>query len=179
MHIGESSIAGLRLIEDINVLADSRGTFRTWWRSDWDGEIGGMKIAQLNISDNFVRGTTRGSHVAPWDKLIHPFYNRAFAVIIDARRGSPTFGSVESFMLDQSSALFVPKGCGNAYQAVDDFLVYGYAVNELWYRSDQEITVSLFDSRFHDVDWPIPDRSQWVVSDKDLHSRKFDEVFGG
>jgi dTDP-4-dehydrorhamnose 3,5-epimerase len=177
MHTTSTPIPGVKLIEEIRVLGDDRGSFRTWWRTDWDNEAASLKVQQLNISENLVQGTTRGSHIAPWNKYIHCFYGHAFAVIIDARRNSPAFGRVESFTLNESNALLVPGGCGNAYQAIDNLLVYGYAVDELWFRSDQETTVSLFDQRFDQVPWPIEDRSKWIVSDKDRTSPRFDDVF--
>jgi dTDP-4-dehydrorhamnose 3,5-epimerase len=176
--IEESPISGVKIVRDIAVVHDDRGSFRTWWRADWpDPDIAGIRIEQANLSHNARKGTTRGSHVAPWDKYAHVLAGSALAVIIDARPGSTTFGTVESFTLDESSALFIPHGCGHAYQTAVDDVVYAYAVNELWFRGDQETAISLFDPRFAAVPWPIGDRSSWIVSQKDRESEFFDDLF--
>jgi len=174
-----TAIQGLQFIENLPVFGDDRGSFRTWWRSDWPfADVAGLRVQQMNISTNAAAGTTRGSHIAPWNKYVHAFSNRAYAVILDARRDSATFGRVESFLLEQTNALFVPAGCGNAYQTIDDNVVYGYAVDQLWYRGDQETTVSLLDERFEGLDWPVSDRSRWIMSEKDRTSETLDVVYG-
>ena len=179
MNIEKSHLSGLKAIRELPTFGDERGSFQMWWRSDWDDpDIASIEFRQLNVASNLQRGVTRGSHVAPWDKYAHPLYGTGFAVIVDARAGSPTFGEVDYFELTATDALFIPRGCGHAYQAVTDLLIYGYGVNELWANSSQEQGVSLLDSRFASVPWPIEDREAWVMSDKDRTAPSFHDVFG-
>lgn len=173
-------IEGLHVVEGIEVFGDERGSFHMWWRQDWDDpDIAGLPIRQLNSATNRQRGTTRGSHVAPWAKFAHPLLGRVFVVAVDARRGSPSFGTVEEMELDETAGIYIPAGCGHAYQTVDDTVVYAYAVDELWFRGDQETGVSLLEPPFDRVGWPVADRDDWVMSDKDRSAPPFAEVFGG
>lgn len=178
MRANPRPIAGLRLIDGIDVIGDERGSFHMWWRRDWDDpQVAGLDIRQLNTATNLRRGTTRGSHVAPWDKFAHPLLGRVFVVILDARPDSRTFGQVDHLELDPTRAVFIPRGCGHAYQTIDETVVYAYAVNELWFRTDQEVAVSLLEPPFDAVPWPIADPGAWVLSDRDRNAAAFADVW--
>jgi dTDP-4-dehydrorhamnose 3,5-epimerase len=171
-------IEGLRIVDGIDVIGDDRGSFHMWFRRDWlDDSVTGLDIRQLNAATNLRRGTTRGCHVAPWAKYAHPLHGRLFVAIIDARPDSPTYRAVDHAELDPTRGIFIPPGCGHGYQTIDDVVVYAYAVDELWFRSDQETGVSLLAPPFDHLPWPVPDRTAWLLSPKDREAPLFDDVF--
>ena len=72
---------------------------------------------QNNVSFNSTRGTTRGVHAEPWDKCVSVSNGAVFGAWVDLRKG-PTFGAVFSMTIDPSTAVFVPRGDGNAFQTL-------------------------------------------------------------
>ncbi len=53
-------------------------------------------------------------------KLVRCSYGAVLDVVVDARPGSPTFGTIETFMLDdvEHRQVYVPGGCLHGYQAL-------------------------------------------------------------
>lgn len=175
MKIQETSIPGLLHIVEIAAFPDERGNFRTPFRSDWGKPFEQFANKQLNISEN-VRGSTRGIHAEPWDKYIHVVSGSVFAAIADLRPSSPTFCCVETFELNASSALLVPQGCGNSFQALE-LSVYAYLTGGLWFAGQSYLAVSLDDPTLA-INWPIKDPER-IISEKDRALRNVGHVFEG
>ena len=55
-----------------------------------------------------------------------------FGAWVDLREGSETFGKVFTCTLDPSKAIYVPRGVGNSFQALEDGTAYTYLVNAHW-----------------------------------------------
>lgn len=121
---------------------------------------------QNNISFNSQRGVTRGIHAEPWDKYISIATGRVFGAWVDLREGK-SFGNVFTTELDPSKAIFVPRGVGNAYQALEDNTTYTYMVNDHWSAElqSQYTFLNLADKTI-DIKWPIS-LEQAELSDKD------------
>lgn len=159
---------------------DVRGDNRGWFKENYQREkiidalnkinaqnretIDSFTIVQNNISFNKSRGVARGIHAEPWDKFISLANGEAFAAIVDLRKGE-SFGQVETFHLTPNTAIFVPKGCGNSFQALTDNLVYTYLVNAHWSPDAKYTFVNLRDPELG-INWPIP-ISDDLISDKD------------
>lgn len=126
--------------------------------------IDSFVIVQNNISFNKDKGVARGIHAEPWDKFISLATGQAFAAIVDLRKGD-TFGKVETFHLTPNTAIFVPAGCGNSFQALTDDLVYTYLVNAHWSPEAKYTFVNLRDPDLA-IEWPIA-ISEDFISDKD------------
>jgi dTDP-4-dehydrorhamnose 3,5-epimerase len=174
MKIQETSIPGLLHIADIPIFADERGSFRTPFRSDWGESFAQFANKQWNISEN-AYGTTRGIHAEPWDKFIHVVSGRVFAAFVDLRTSLPSFCRVETFELNTSNALFVPKGCGNSFQALEQS-IYSYLTGDLWSAEETYPAVSLDDPLLA-IDWPIKDPER-IVSEKDRALKNVMETLG-
>lgn len=161
-----TSIPGL--IEfDLPVISDNRGWFKENFQQAKMVALGlpeGFNIVQNNISFNSRRGVTRGIHAEPWDKFISVANGSVFAAIVDLRAGD-NFGKVETFQLDTGKALFVPNGCGNSFQALEDNTVYTYLVNSHWSPELDYPMVNLGDPQLA-IGWPIP-LDQAEISEKD------------
>jgi dTDP-4-dehydrorhamnose 3,5-epimerase len=160
-----TDIPGL-LIFDLPVHGDNRGWFKENWHRDKKTRVGlpDFGPVQNNISYNLARGTTRGIHAEPWDKFISIAKGRVFVAIVDLREGD-SFGKVETITLDPSKAIYVPRGCGNSFQTLEDDTVYTYLVNDHWYPDADYTFLNLADPTAN-IQWPIP-LEKAELSDKD------------
>jgi dTDP-4-dehydrorhamnose 3,5-epimerase len=87
-------------------------------------------------------------------------------VIVDLRAGSPTFGIVDSVVLDDVDrrAVFISEGLGHAFCALQDDSSLTYLVSSL-YNPAVERAVSPVDAELA-LPWPI-DPAELELSDKD------------
>jgi dTDP-4-dehydrorhamnose 3,5-epimerase len=165
LAVERTGIDGLLRIT-LDVHGDSRGFFKESYQRAKLEALGlpRLDVVQNNVSYNARVGVARGIHAEPWEKYISPAHGRVFAAIVDLRAGD-AFGRVETFELTPSSALFVPRGCGNSFCTLEPNTVYSYLVNAHYERGRTYPAVDLFDETLG-IAWPLP-RAQMVVSDKD------------
>lgn len=165
MKVRTTSIAGLLAVQ-LDVHGDARGWFKEGYQAAKLAELGlpPLDVVQHNVSYNERPGVIRGIHAEPWNKYISPAHGRAFAAIVDLR-GGDGFGRVETFTLGVGDAIYVPRGCGNSYLALEPHTVYSYLVDDHWRPGSSYPAVDLFDQTLG-IDWPMP-RAQLTVSDKD------------
>lgn len=146
------------------------GDNRGWFKENWQREkmaahgLPDFEPVQNNVSFNAYRGATRGIHAEPWDKLISIVNGRAFCAWVDLRAGE-TFGRVATLEVGVDQAVFVPKGVGNSYQALEDDTIYSYLVNEHWSPEASYTFVNLADEKLG-IEWPIA-LSDAELSEKD------------
>ena len=168
LTVTETGIEGLKVL-DLAVHGDSRGWFKeNWQRAKMTGlGIPDLRIVQNNVSYNDERGVTRGIHAEPWDKFISIARGSVFGAWVDLRAGSPTYGKVYTCTLDPSKAIYVPRGVGNSFQALEDGTAYTYLVNAHWSLELKRTYtfVNLADPELG-IDWPIP-LSEATVSEAD------------
>lgn len=154
----ETGIPGLVVI-DLSVHGDNRGWFKENWQREKMVALGlpDCRWVQNNISYNVNRGATRGIHAEPWDKFISVATGSVFGAWVDLRAGSETFGKTYTCVLDPSKAIYVPRGVGNSYQALEDGTTYTYLVDAHWSAELKKTYtfVSLADSMLN-IPWPIP-----------------------
>ena len=173
MNIHKTTLPGLLLIS-LDVFEDNRGNFREVYQAEKFEELGFPKFTpvQQNVSYN-LHGTTRGIHCEPWEKLIHVAYGEVIAAIVDVREHEKTFGTFETFTLNSTNALYVPRGLGNSFQVLSEFAVYSYLVNEHWKEGVIYPQIFFRDKELN-IPWPIPETEQ-VASAKDLANPGFEE----
>ncbi|MCO7239739.1 bifunctional dTDP-4-dehydrorhamnose 3,5-epimerase family protein/NAD(P)-dependent oxidoreductase [Aeromicrobium sp. CnD17-E] len=160
-----TEIPGLWIV-DMPVHGDNRGWFKENWQREKMAAHGlpDFEPVQNNVSFNAHRGATRGIHAEPWDKLISIVSGRAFCAWVDLREGE-TFGRVATLEVGVDQAVFVPKGVGNSYQALEDDTIYSYLVNEHWSPEASYTFVNLADETLG-IEWPIA-LSDAELSEKD------------
>lgn len=158
LTLAETTIDGL-VVADLTVHGDPRGWFKeNWQRAKMCGlGVPDHRWVQNNISFNAERGVTRGIHAEPWDKWISVARGSVFGAWVDLRAGSPTYGKVFTTLLDPSRAIYVPRGVGNSFQALEDKTVYTYLVDAHWSAELKETYtfVNLADPDLA-IEWPIP-----------------------
>ncbi len=137
---------------------DARGEFVKVFQSSAARAAGeDLTVAELFWSRSH-RGVVRGLHfqVPPHahTKLVTIMSGTALDVVVDLRRGSPTFGTACTIPLDATApvAVVVPVGCAHGFQATTDDTVVAYAT------STEHAPGSDCGIRWDSVDvaWPIP-----------------------
>jgi len=97
---------------------DKRGFFLESYRRDALAELG---IAEEYVQDNHSRsgkGIVRGMHFQPgMSKLVRCSFGEVVDVLIDIRKGSPTFGEWEAFTLNDENLhhLYCPDGFAHGF----------------------------------------------------------------
>lgn len=174
--VESDKIPGLFFIK-LDVFGDNRGWFKENYQKEKLEQLGLPKIdiLQNNVSFNHEKGVTRGVHAEPWDKYISVANGRIFVAIIDLRPGD-NYGAKEEFEIDINSAIYVPRGCGNSYQTLEENTVYTYLVNDHWSPEAEYSFVNINDSDLA-INWPIS-LEQAIVSDKDKQHPSLKDSIG-
>lgn len=153
------------------VYDDSRGFFYEAYNQKI---FGGAGVETQFVQDNQSRstyGVIRGLHyqVPPFAqaKLVRALVGSILDIVVDIRKGSPTFGKVFSIELsaENKKQLFVPAGFAHGFSVLSD-------VAEVLYKCDQFYSKAceqgiLYNDPALQIDWKIPSE-QVIVSDKDL-----------
>ncbi len=165
MRVEQTAVPGVLQVE-LDVHADERGWFKeSWQRAKLEAAgVPHLEVVQNNVSYNAAVGVARGVHAEPWDKWISPAHGRVFSAVVDLREG-PGFGAVVTSVLGPGQALYVPRGCGNAFCTLEPHTVYNYLVNAHWSADQEYVAVDLFDPDLA-IAWPLP-REQMVRSARD------------
>ena len=152
------------------VHTDSRGSFLEWFRGDeLAGVLGAAPvIAQANASMS-RRGVIRGIHfsdVPPGQaKYVTCGSGAILDVVVDVRRGSPTFGHWQAVPLDDQArcALYLAEGLGHAVMALTGQAMVLYLCSTP-YAPVREHGVHPLDPAIG-IDWP--DDAEVILSPKD------------
>jgi dTDP-4-dehydrorhamnose 3,5-epimerase len=175
------------LVFDLNIFEDPRGHFTEVWQTEAMQPMGlpPVEPKQLGIAHS-KKGTIRAIHAEPYDKIVHVVRGEVFCAMVDLRTDSPTFGEVDTFELDPTKMLFIPKGVGNGVQAISEEDVdYVYCVTGVWSAekaySGQYLAINFADPDLK-IQWPISS-DRWIVSLKDKQNptmrQTFPEKFNG
>lgn len=175
MKFTELSIPGAFAI-DLEKRQDDRGFFaRMICLEEFDSHNITFSLVQMNNSASVKKGTVRGLHYqsAPYEeaKLFRCISGKAFAVIVDLRKESPTFKKWLGVELTphNRTQLYMPKGCAAGYMSLEDNTEMIYGVNTK-YEPSAERGLRWNDAAFN-IDWPI--KENVIVSDKDAQAPDF------
>jgi dTDP-4-dehydrorhamnose 3,5-epimerase len=147
-------LTGPILLEPI-VHGDERGFFLESYRRSEFVELG---IEQEFVQDNHSRsrqGIVRGMHFQPgMEKLVRCVRGSILDVLVDIRRGSPTFGQWEAFELNDVNhhQLFCPNGFAHGFCVLSDItdVIYGCTT---YYGPDTEAGFR-YDDAAVAIEWP-------------------------
>ncbi|MFT4264629.1 MAG: bifunctional dTDP-4-dehydrorhamnose 3,5-epimerase family protein/NAD(P)-dependent oxidoreductase [Nocardioides sp.] len=176
LSVDPTDIPGL-LVVRLPVHGDARGWFKENWQRAKMTALGlpDFGPVQNNMSFNASRGATRGIHTEPWDKFVSVATGRVFAAWVDMREG-PSLGATFSIEIGPDVAVFVPRGVGNSYQALEDGTVYSYLVNDHFVAGRTYPALNLADETAA-IAWPIPLESDEVeISEKDRANPRLADV---
>jgi len=172
--IERTPIPGL-LVLRLPRITDDRGWFEEVWQRERMTALGlpDFGPVQANVAWNAARGTTRGIHAEPWDKLVTVVSGRAYGAWVDLREGDG-FGTSYVAPLEPGVALFVPRGVGNGYQTLADETAYSYLVNDHWQPDHHYVAVDHTDPVLG-IAWPLP-LAERVLSERDRTAPPLAEV---
>ena len=153
------------------IFKDNRGSFlEQYQRLEFNKAIG----REINFCQNNLvyskKGVLRGLHyqLNPYaqSKLVSVSQGTVLDVVLDVRKGSPTFGKhFTQELSDQNHFhLFIPRGFAHGYITLSKTSVFHYKVDN-YYHPQSEGSISPNDPELQ-IDWKFPE-SEWIQSDKD------------
>lgn len=168
MNVTRTAIPGVLLIEP-KVFGDHRGFFCETYNRRRFEECGLLvDFVQDNHAFSASAGVLRGLHFqAPpmtQTKLVRVARGAVYDVVLDLRRGSPTFGHWEGFTLSAENhlQLFVPAGMAHGYMTTAPDTDFLYKV-DTFYSPEHDGGI-LADDPDLGIAWPV---SPAVLSEKD------------
>ena len=162
------------------VHGDDRGFFIETYRDELWREHG---VAAEFVQDNQSRsrrGTLRGIHFQTHPgqgKLVRCARGRVFDVVVDLRRGSPTFGEWEGVELDDAGGqqLWIPVGFGHGFCVLSDVADFVYKCTA-YYDAATEAGIR-FDDPDVGVEWPSG--IELIYSERDRTAPRLADVAEG
>jgi dTDP-4-dehydrorhamnose 3,5-epimerase len=96
-------------------------------------------------------------------------------VLVDLRRGSPTYGQWEAYELSDETMrlLYAPVGFGHGFCVTSEVADVVYKQSN-YYSGDVERGISFMDEAIG-IDWPLP-REDWVYSARDADAPRLADV---
>lgn len=158
------------LLKSINYI-DERGYFSINYLDNEIEKAVGRKISfcQDNITYS-KKGVLRGLHyqLPPYSqsKLVSVIHGKVLDVVLDIRKGSPTFGQHFSQVLSDENQLqlFIPRGYAHGYITLSETSTFMYKVDQ-FYKPNSEGSIAANDPALK-IDWKLPELS-WIQSEKD------------
>lgn len=177
MKVEQTNLAGVKVLVPRR-FRDDRGWFSEVWNARAMAEAGiEAEFVQDNHSLSTARGTLRGLHYqAPphaQGKLVRCVAGSVWDVVVDARRGSPSFGrwiGVE-LIADTGNQLWVPEGFLHGFTTLTENAEVIYKCTD-FFAPEADGSVR-WDSPGLGIDWRLEGPPE--VSDKDAAAPVFDE----
>jgi dTDP-4-dehydrorhamnose 3,5-epimerase len=178
VNITPTRLPGAVVIEP-RVFPDERGFFTETYRREWH-QAAGIPAAELFVQDNHsrsTRGVVRGMHFhigAGVAKLVRCSRGRIVDVIVDLRRGSPTYAQWEAVELDDDSLreLYVPVGFAHGFCVLSDVADVLYK-QTAYYDPDVERGIAWNDPDVA-IEWPA--EIEPLVSARDASAPTLQEM---
>lgn len=162
---------------------DDRGFFSETFNASRFADRGiNTHFVQDNHSFSRNRWVLRGLHyqLPPFaqDKLVRVARGAAYDVVVDFRKGSPTFGNWVGLELSAKkwNQLFVPKGFLHGFLTLENDTELLYKVSAP-YSAAHDRAVRFDDPKIG-IQWP-GDIDQFVLSEKDRNAPGFDQAENG
>lgn len=156
MKVSRTKLPEVLLIEP-KVFGDSRGFFCETYHQGRYAEAG---IPQRFVQDNLsrsVKGTLRGLHYQdpfPQGKLVQVLAGAVYDVVVDIRRGSPTFRQWLSITLSDENKyqLWIPPGFAHGFYVLSESADFFYKCTE-FYSPENERGIRWNDPTLN-IEWP-------------------------
>jgi dTDP-4-dehydrorhamnose 3,5-epimerase len=140
-----------------------------------------LGIAEPMVQDNHSRsrkGIVRGMHFqigAGAAKLVRCARGAIYDVVVDLRRGSPTFGQWEGFELteDNMRVLYCPIGFAHGFCVVSDVADVMYKQSN-YYADATERGIAYNDPGVG-IKWPLP-QEDLIPSERDATAPRLSEI---
>ena len=170
MKVFDTKLKDVKIIEP-DVFEDERGFFMESYSKEKYKKLGiDFNFVQDNHSLSIEAGVVRGLHFQRGDaaqtKLIRVVTGEALDVVVDLRKGSPTYGQWESFILSEHNRrqLLVPRGFSHGFATLTPNVNFMYKCDN-YYNAEADVGI-VFDDKELGIDWKI-DLSEAIISEKD------------
>ena len=187
MEVIKTAIDGVLIIKP-KVFGDTRGYFfESFSQREFDEKVApilGHKIAFVQDNESMSSyGVMRGLHFQcpPFSqsKLVRVVKGSVLDVVVDIRKGSPTYGQHVAVELTEENhrQFFVPRGFAHGFAVLSDIAVFQYKCDN-FYAPQADGGISMLDNSLG-IDWRIP-TDKAILSEKDTkHSclKDFDSPF--
>jgi dTDP-4-dehydrorhamnose 3,5-epimerase len=187
MNIIETPLKGA-LIIDPKVFKDARGYFfESFSQRDFDAQITPLLGHNVHfVQDNesmSTYGVMRGLHFQrpPYtqSKLLRCVRGAVLDVVVDIRKGSPTYGQHFAVELSEENKrqFFISRGFAHGFAVLSETAVFQYKCDE-FYHPEADGGISILDASL-DIDWRIPVEKA-ILSEKDTKHplvKDFDSPF--
>jgi dTDP-4-dehydrorhamnose 3,5-epimerase len=176
MRALDTRLDGIVLLEP-DVHGDARGFFLESYRQNvWAQHGVDVEFVQDNHSRS-GRGVLRGMHFsigAGQAKLVRCARGRILDVVVDLRRGSPTYGAWEGAELDDEHArqLYIPVGFAHGFCVLSDIADVTYKCST-YYHGEVERGFR-YDDPDVGIDWPR--EMDLLVSQRDTEAPLLREI---
>ncbi|MBF7136444.1 MULTISPECIES: dTDP-4-dehydrorhamnose 3,5-epimerase [Lactobacillaceae] len=178
LKVTTTKLQDVKIIEPA-VFGDSRGFFTETY-SDRDFKEAGINFdfIQDNQSLSSEAGVLRGLHFqrgkAAQTKLIRVVTGAVLDLIVDVRKGSPTYKQWEGYIISASNhrQLLVPKGFAHGFVTLTNDVNFLYKCDN-YYDAEADGGFS-FKTPELGIQWPI-DFDQAITSEKDANQPTFTE----
>ena len=169
MNIIKTDIDGVVIIEP-KVFGDNRGYFfESFSHREFCEKVRKVDFVQDNESKSCY-GVVRGLHFqkSPYcqSKLVRVVKGAVLDVVVDVRKGSPTFGKHISIELteDNHRQVFIPRGFAHGFAVLTDVAILQYKCDN--YYAPQSEGAIAWDDPDLGIDWKIP-ADKVILSAKD------------
>lgn len=158
------------LILQPRIFGDERGYFFESYSKQRMEENG---LYHDFVQDNQARstyGVLRGLHyqLAPHSqtKLVRVTEGSVLDVVVDLRKGSPTYGQAYSILLsaENKKQLLVPKGFAHGYVVLSEFAEFSYKCDNFYNKAAEGGLI--YNDPALNIDWKVP-TDQLIISAKD------------
>ena len=172
MEVIKTKIEGVFIIEP-KIFGDSRGYFFESFNEREFSEKTGLDIHFVQDNESKSRyGVLRGLHfqLPPFtqSKLVRVVNGKVLDVVVDMRKGSPTYGQYVVCELTEENhrQFFVPKGMAHGFVVLSNNAVFQYKCDE-FYHPEAEGAIAWDDPDIA-IKWPLP-TADVILSEKDKH----------
>jgi dTDP-4-dehydrorhamnose 3,5-epimerase len=166
----ESEVINDLIIAELDPYEDKRGHIWTLFdQDDWNTNFVEDKLSIS--SKNILRGL-HGDKTT--DKLISCLSGSFFLVIVDARHQSPTYGNIETFIIDDKKPklIFVPAGCLNGHLCLTKQCIFWYKWSKHYEGPENQVTCKWNDKKLN-IEWPC---NEPILSERDNNGTNFERI---
>ena len=157
MTVKETAIEGAKIVEP-QVFRDARGYFCETYNQE-RYNAAGIDACFVQDNESFsMKGVVRGLHwqAAPHTqaKLVRVIRGAVWDVVVDIRKGSPTFGQHVAVTLtgENMKQFFIPRGFAHGFIVLEDNTQFSYKCDRLYCPSaDRGLR---FDDPALGIEWP-------------------------
>lgn len=179
MRVTETELKGCFIIEP-TIFKDERGYFFESFNKQKFNELTGMEIEFVQDNESYsTKGVLRGLHFQRGDdaqaKLIRVSHGVVLDVVVDIRKGSPTFGQHVAIELsgENKKQFFISRGFAHGFIVLSDTVTFLYKCDNL-YNKESEGGIIYNDPTLN-IDWKLPEED-FIISPKDIILPTLDEA---